>query len=215
PFIIGYGSSPSRCGPERRAATGQTWDLPVPVQGASAHARFFDHAGPFGPCDGASETCCLPRSKQRRHPEIGFRGSMAGLCPPLPTLHRRPYGRQRTARGRCGSLLLHRSGLAPPIPCRSPGALRVQPPQPTSTVSLGHVRSNIRPGKAKTLTRRLTPPPTRTEDFENGNVPIADDRGFSAGKKNGSSSSPMRKTAPGSPCTRRCRRVHQRSPTPF
>src|SRR6266436_5723867 len=72
PFIIGYGSSPSRCGPERRTAAGQTWDLPVPVQGASAHARFFDHAGPFGPCDGASETCCLPRSKQRRHPGIGF-----------------------------------------------------------------------------------------------------------------------------------------------
>src|SRR5215467_8016229 len=37
PCIIGYGSSPSRCG----LATdgGQTWDLPVPVQGASAHAR--------------------------------------------------------------------------------------------------------------------------------------------------------------------------------
>src|SRR5262249_37077517 len=92
PFIIGYGSSPSRCGPEQHTAAGQTWDLPVPVQGASAHARFFDHAGPFGPCDGASETWCLPRSKQRRHPGIGFRGSMAGLCPPLPTLRRRPYG---------------------------------------------------------------------------------------------------------------------------
>src|SRR6266478_3133701 len=72
PFIIGYGSSPSRCVPERRTAAGQTWDLPVPVQGASAHARFFDHAGPLGPCDGASETCCLPHSKQRRHPGIGF-----------------------------------------------------------------------------------------------------------------------------------------------
>ena len=68
PCITGYGSSPSRCGPGQRTATGQTWDLPVPVQGASAHARFFDHAGPFGPCDDASETCCLPRSKQRRHP---------------------------------------------------------------------------------------------------------------------------------------------------
>src|SRR6202035_1834342 len=27
-------------------ANGQTWDLPVPAQGASAHARFFDPAGP-------------------------------------------------------------------------------------------------------------------------------------------------------------------------
>ena len=29
-----------------------------------------------------------------------------------------PRGRLRTARGRCGSLLLHRSGLSPPTPCR-------------------------------------------------------------------------------------------------
>src|ERR1700757_3678606 len=48
---------------------------------------------------------------------------MAGLHAPLPTLRRRPRGRLRTARGRCGLLLLHRSGLAPPTPCRSPGAL--------------------------------------------------------------------------------------------
>jgi hypothetical protein len=51
-----------------------------------------------------------------------FRGSMAGLCAPLPTLRRHPRGRLRTARGRCGSLLLHRSGLPPLTPCRSPGA---------------------------------------------------------------------------------------------
>src|SRR5438132_2208778 len=148
-FIIGYGSSPSRCGPGRRTAAGQTWDLPVPIQGASAHARFFDHAGPFGPCDGASETCCLPRSKQRRRPGIGFRGSMAGLCPPLPTLRRRPYGRQRTARGRCGSLLLHRSGLAPPTPCRSPGALRVLHAQPRSRVSVNPGRFRLPFTRAK------------------------------------------------------------------
>src|SRR5271163_4163142 len=49
---------------------------------------------------------------------------MAGLCTPLPTLRCRPRGRCRTARGQCGSLLLHRNGLAPSTPCRSPGALR-------------------------------------------------------------------------------------------
>src|SRR5467141_2090480 len=49
---------------------------------------------------------------------------MAGLCTPLPTLRRRPCGRLRTARGQCGSLLLHRKGLPPSTPCRSPGALR-------------------------------------------------------------------------------------------
>src|SRR5438445_4296584 len=48
---------------------------------------------------------------------------MVGLYAPLPTLRRRPRERLRTARGRCGLLLLHRSGLAPPTPCRSPGAL--------------------------------------------------------------------------------------------
>ena len=51
-----------------------------------------------------------------------FRGSMAGLCTPLPTLRRHPHGCLRTARGRRGSLLPHRSGLPPPTPCRSPGA---------------------------------------------------------------------------------------------
>ena len=47
-----------------------------------------------------------------------FRGSMAGLCVPLSTLRLHPRGRLRMTRGRCGSLLLHRSGLAPPTPCR-------------------------------------------------------------------------------------------------
>jgi hypothetical protein len=31
PCVIGYGSSPSRCGPERFVAAGQTWDLPYPL----------------------------------------------------------------------------------------------------------------------------------------------------------------------------------------
>src|SRR5262249_26877517 len=44
--------------------------------------------------------------------------SMAGLCTPLPTLRLYPRRYLRTARGRCGSLLLHRGGLSPPTPCR-------------------------------------------------------------------------------------------------
>src|SRR5215472_16867437 len=48
---------------------------------------------------------------------------MAGLYAPLLTLRRRPRGRLRTDRGRCGLLLLHRSGLSPHTPCQSPGAL--------------------------------------------------------------------------------------------
>lgn len=61
-------------------------------------------------------------SKMRR-----FRGSMAGLHAPLPTLRRRPHERLRTARGRCGLLLLHRDGLAPSTPCRYLGALSFHP----------------------------------------------------------------------------------------
>src|SRR3954453_20725391 len=48
---------------------------------------------------------------------------MAGLHDPLPTLRQYPHGDRRTARGRCGSLFLHRSGLSPPTSCQSPGAL--------------------------------------------------------------------------------------------
>src|ERR1700687_215439 len=52
---------------------------------------------------------------------------MAVLCAPLSTLRRCPRGHLRMTRGRCGSLLLHRDGLAPSTPCRSPGALRFTP----------------------------------------------------------------------------------------
>src|SRR6476619_4587114 len=56
---------------------------------------------------------------------------MAGLCAPLSTLRQYPHGYLRMTRGRCGSLLLHRDGLAPSTPCRSPGAL-------CSTPEIGH-----------------------------------------------------------------------------
>src|SRR4030095_1593465 len=52
---------------------------------------------------------------------------MAGLCAPLSTLRQYPHGYLRMTRGRCGSLLLYRDGLAPSTPCRSPGALRSTP----------------------------------------------------------------------------------------
>src|ERR1700730_18025926 len=45
PCITGFGSSPSRCGPGRDCS-GQTRDLPVPGQGAYAHAGVYDRAGP-------------------------------------------------------------------------------------------------------------------------------------------------------------------------
>src|SRR6516165_8935258 len=48
---------------------------------------------------------------------------MAGLYAPLPTLRSHPRGGLHPDRGRRGLLLLHRSGLSPHTPCRSPGAL--------------------------------------------------------------------------------------------
>src|SRR5580658_4346876 len=107
-------------------ANGQTWDLPVPAQGASTHARFFDPAGPAKPCDIVLGCVAFRLRNSVGTRNFGFRGSMAGLCPPLPTLRRRSCERQRTARGRCGSLRLHRVGLSPTTPCRSPGALRIR-----------------------------------------------------------------------------------------
>jgi transposase len=38
----------------------------------------------------------------------------------LPDWIKHPCGYLRTARGRCGSLRLHRNGPAPSTPCRSP-----------------------------------------------------------------------------------------------
>src|ERR1700730_1844362 len=50
---------------------------------------------------------------------------MAGLRAPLSTLRRGPHGQPRMTRGRCGSLFLHRKGLAPSTLCRSPGASHI------------------------------------------------------------------------------------------
>jgi hypothetical protein len=47
---------------------------------------------------------------------------MAGLCAPCQRFAEALTGHLRMTRGRCGSLVLHRKGLAPSTPCRSPGA---------------------------------------------------------------------------------------------
>src|SRR4051794_27474066 len=122
-FIIGFGSSPSRCGPAVACHSGQSRGLPVPVQGASMHARVSDHVGSSRPSRYRAGSCCLPHTRRTSAPEKHhFRGSMAGLHAPLSTLHERPHDRPRMTRGQCGSLLLHCDGLAPSTPCRSPGA---------------------------------------------------------------------------------------------
>jgi hypothetical protein len=121
PFIAGYGSSPSRRDPtafpprmDKRSPGFRARSLST-CQGLRPR-----RAGPsYRNRDGPHR---LPTQGRRRRPEQGnFRGSMAGLCLPLPTLRRRPRGRLRTARGRCGANL-HRSGLSPHTPRRPPGA---------------------------------------------------------------------------------------------
>src|SRR5690348_14131442 len=86
---------------------------------------------------------------------------MAGLYAPLPTLRSHPRGGLRTDRGRRGLLLLHRSGLSPHTPCRSPGALThvtarriAQPPAATFVTRLRPFRL---PGRAA---RQLPDQPT-------------------------------------------------------
>src|SRR5208283_4320274 len=56
-------------------------------------------------------------------PIDSFAAQWLAYTHPCRRLPARPRGRRRTARGRCGSLFLHRSGLAPPTPRRPPGAL--------------------------------------------------------------------------------------------
>jgi hypothetical protein len=57
----------------------------------------------------------------RRHQHPGLyrlRRSIPRLYVPLSTLRRHPRGCLRMTRGRCGSLILHRNGLAPSTSCR-------------------------------------------------------------------------------------------------
>jgi hypothetical protein len=81
-------------------------DLPVPRWKASAHARVCDDAGRHGP------SRLLLDGKHQR-PELVLRRSIPSLRSPLSTLRMQPHDYTRMTRGRCGSLRLHRNGLAP------------------------------------------------------------------------------------------------------
>jgi hypothetical protein len=82
PYIIGFGSSPSRCGPVRYG------NRPAERSPGSRARRL--HAcqdlrprRTVGRWRERARTCCLPQFGVRRHPEFErFRGSMAGLHAP-------------------------------------------------------------------------------------------------------------------------------------
>jgi hypothetical protein len=86
PYIIGDGSSPSRCGPNRFAAVGQTWDLPVPAEEASAHA-------------GSSTTPGCPDARADASVHVAFRlrnsvgAQDANLCEAQLLAYAFPYRR--------------------------------------------------------------------------------------------------------------------------
>ena len=123
-FIGGYGFSPSRRGPtdhEGRRPIGRS------PGSRTRNIRTCQGLGPRRARQALAMTRLSVSPSDYSTPSApgmcNFRGSMAGLCAPLPTLRPCPRGQTRTAQGRCGSLLLHRDGLSPSIPCRSPGAV--------------------------------------------------------------------------------------------
>jgi len=67
PCITGFGSSPSRCRPDF-IDPGRGRDLPVPAQGAYAHAGVYDRAGPAKRSRWRAWPCCLPLKAQCRRP---------------------------------------------------------------------------------------------------------------------------------------------------
>ena len=77
-YIIGFGSSPSRCGPSAHTATGgQAGELPGPVQRVSVHARFYDHAaGRPHACNGARR-----RTAFRYTDRVGTRNKFSFAAP--------------------------------------------------------------------------------------------------------------------------------------
>ena len=118
-FIVGVRPWTSRRVPRRpspRATTGSP----------GSRARCFRTCtgsltarGPVASRDIDAPGVAFRFSLQRRHPGGSvFRGSIPGPHVPLSTLRRRPHGRLRMTRGRCGSLVLHRMTLSFTTPRR-------------------------------------------------------------------------------------------------
>lgn len=98
PCIIGYGSSPSRCGPAQYCG-GQTRDLPVRAQGACTRARICDHAG-SAQALAMTRSAILPSALSTASaPGSETLAAQWLACVFLPTLRRPPHGCLRTARG--------------------------------------------------------------------------------------------------------------------
>ena len=85
-----------------------------PCKRVCTHARVSDHAGSPKHLQWRAWSCCFLLSEQHQHPGFdSYRGSMAGLCVPLSTLHVVPRDTPCMTRGQYESLLLYCLGLSP------------------------------------------------------------------------------------------------------
>src|SRR6202035_5117997 len=113
PCIIGYGSSPSRCGPQASSADGQTWDLPVSDAILPRVMCSSTPAGWTGPrmtvqpmLRSITNTISAPTSRR-------FRGSITHPTQQLCALRGRRDRRLTQHSPPAGSLRLTGTGLAP------------------------------------------------------------------------------------------------------
>jgi hypothetical protein len=162
-------SSPSRCGPTSLCVIGRTRDLPVPEQRASAHARVSDHAGPSGHSRSRARPCCFRDLKRAgTRDSTSFAAQWLACALPCRRFAVTLAGANARLEAEVVSLRLPRVGLAPPTPCRSPGALRLSPSY--YTISVLDVRDpknprpacRARPTPERSISRPMTTlPPTR------------------------------------------------------
>ena len=96
-------------------------DLPVPRWKASAHARVCDDAGLARILRSRHEPSRLLLDGKHQRPELVLRRSIPSLCLPYQRFACSLAAHAHNS-GRCGSLRLHRDGLAPSTFRRSPGA---------------------------------------------------------------------------------------------
>ena len=122
PCIIGYGSSPSRCETGGCCRTVDREIFRFPYKERPHMPGSLTTPGHLGARDDAPG-CAAFRHRHGVGPGIGNFRRLNGW-PMRSPVNASPRPSRATAHdlGPCGSLLLHRKGLAPSTPCRSPGA---------------------------------------------------------------------------------------------
>jgi len=97
-FIIGFGSSPSRCGPVVHPAKPKISRFPYEERARHARGLRPRRTGRTLAFVASARIAFHVKDRVCVRNKNHFRGSMAGLCVPLSTLRRRPHGRLRMTR---------------------------------------------------------------------------------------------------------------------